>query len=106
MPVVATDCPSVQLWLPEGFNAMLVDLIAQESDVDHQGALGRCLNGLRLQTGTSHAMASQEVLNEASLSLMRFSQYQIQLGNGIDPFCLECLCDMLHAATRLFDDEL
>ena len=104
--VVPTDRPSVQLWLPECFNSMLVDLIAQESDVDHQGALGRCLKGLRLQTSTSHALASHEVLSEATLSLMRFSQYQIQFGNGVDPPRLSCLCNMLHAATRLFDDEL
>ena len=97
---------SVQLWLPKGYNSMLADLIAQESDVDHQGALGRCLKGLRLQTGTSHALASQEVLSEASLSLMRFSQYQIQFGNGVDPPRLSCLCNMFHAATRLFDDAL
>ena len=106
MPVGPTDRPSVQLWLPECFNSMLVDLIAQEDNEIHRGALGRCLNGLRLQTITSHALASQEVLSEASLSLMRFSQYQIQFGNGVDPPRLSCLCNMLHAATRLFDDEL
>ena len=70
MPVGPTDRPSVQLWLPEGFNSMLVDLIAQEENEIHMGALGRCLNGLRLQTISSHALASQEVLSEASLSEM------------------------------------
>ena len=106
MPVGPTDRPSVQLWLPEGFNSMLVDLIAQEENEIHRGALGRCLNGLRLQTISSHALASQEVLSEASLFLMRFSRYRIQFGNGVDPFRLKALCDMLYAATRLFDEEV
>ena len=85
---------------------MLVDLIAQESDVIHQGAMDRCLKGLRLQMDASQAISSQEVLSEASLSLIRFSQYQTQFRNGVDPPRLECLCDMLRAATMLFDDEL
>ena len=106
MAVDPTDRLSVLLWLPESFNSMLVDLIAQEDNEIHRGALGRCLNGLRLQTGTSHALASQEVLSEASLSAMRFSQHRIQFGNGVDLFRLKALCDMLYAATRLFDEEV
>ena len=106
MPVGPTDRPSVQLWLPECFNSMLVDLIAQEDDEIHRGALGRCLHGLRLQTITSPALASQEVLREASLPSMRFSQYLIQFGNGVDPPRLFCLCNMLYAASRLLDEEV
>ena len=83
MVVDPTDRLSVLLWLPEGFNSMLVDLIAQEDNEIHRGALGRCLNGLRLQSISSHAVVSQEVLSEASLFEMRFSQYRIQFGNGV-----------------------
>ena len=104
MPAIVPETPSVQLWLPVGFDSLLVDLIAQESDAIHQGALSRCLEGLLVQIHTAQPLASQEVLSEASLSLMRFSQYQVQFRNGVDP--PRCLCDMLHVATRLFDDEL
>ena len=73
MPVGPTDRPSVQLWLPEGFNSMLVDLIAQEENEIHRGALTRCLSGLHFQTISSPALAFQEVLSEATYSEMRFS---------------------------------
>ena len=72
MPVGPTDRLSVELWLPEGFNSLLTDLTAQEENLIHRGALGRCLNGLRLQTISSHALSSQEVLSEATYSEMRF----------------------------------
>ena len=73
MPVGPIDRLSVQLWLPEGFKSMLVDLIAPEENEIHRGALGRCLSGLRSQTISSHALASQEVLSEATYSMVRLS---------------------------------
>ena len=106
MPANFPEPVSIQLWLPEGFNGMLVDLIAQESDAIHQGALSRCLEGLRVQIRTSQPVAFQDVLSEATLSLMQFFQYRIQFGNGVDPSRLECFCNMLLASTRLFDDEV
>ena len=75
--VVTLGKPCVQLWLPENFNSMLVDLIFQEENEIDRGALNRCLSGLHLQTISSHALASQDVLSEATLSEMRLSQYRI-----------------------------
>ena len=106
MPVSSNDFLSVHLWLPDGFDAMVERFIKMESNVIHQGAMERCLNGLRLQTNFAQARSSKEVLSEASLSLIRFSQYEIQFCNGVDPLRLECLCDMLRADTMLFDDEM
>ena len=72
MPANFPEPVSIQLWLPEGFHGMLVDLIAQESDAIHQGALSRCLEGLRVQIRTSQPCCSREVLSEQTLSLMHF----------------------------------
>ena len=96
----------VQLWLPENFNSMLGQLIFQEESETDRGALNRCLHGLHLQTFSSDALASQNFLSEATLSEMRLSKYEIVFGNGVDPFRLKVLCDMLLAAARLFDEEL
>ena len=93
----------MQLWLPETFNSMLGELIFQEESETDRGALNRCLSGLYLQTESAHALASQKLLSEATLSEMCLSQYRIEFGNGVDPFRLKVLCDMLLAATRLFD---
>ena len=72
MPVDPIDRLSVQLWLPESFNSMLINLIAQEENETHRGALSRCLSGLRSQAISANALASKDVLSEASLSEMRF----------------------------------
>ena len=85
---------------------MLGQLIFQEESETDRGALNRCLHGLHLQTFSSDALASQNFLSEATLSEMRLSKYEIAFGNGVDPFRLKVLCDMLLAATRLFDEEL
>ena len=106
MPVDPIDRLSVQLWLPESFNSMLINLIAQEENEIHRGALSRCLSGLRSQAIPANALASKDVLSEASLSEMRFFQYRIRFGNGIDPFRLGSLCEMVYASTRLFDEEV
>ena len=106
MPVDPIDRLSVQLWLPESFNSMLINLIAQEENEIHRGALSRCLSGLRSQAIPADALSSKDVLSEASLSEMRFFQYRIRFGNGIDPFRLDSLCEMLYASTRLFDEEV
>ena len=106
MPVDPIDRLSVQLWLPESFNSMLINLIAQEENEIHRGALSRCLSGLRSQAISANALASKDVLSEASLSEMRFFQYRIRFGNGIDPFRLDSLCEMLYASTRLFEEEV
>ena len=97
---------SVQLWLPERFNSILLELIEQEENETTRGALSRCLDGLRLQAISSNALASKDVLSEASLTEMRFLQYRILFGNGVDPFRLQTLCEMLFASTRLFDEEV
>ena len=78
----------------------LEELIEQEENKTTRGALSRCLDGLRSQAISSNALASKDVLSEASLTEMRFLQYRILFGNGVDPFRLKVLCDMLHAATR------
>ena len=106
MPVDPIDRLSVQLWLPESFNSMLINLIEQEENETHRGALSRCLDGLRSLAIPANALASKDVLSEASLSEMRFFQYRISFGNGIDPFRLDSLCEMLYASTRLFDEEV
>ena len=106
MPSNAPENLSVQLWLPEGFDMMLVPIIAEESDTTHQGALSRCLEGLCTQIHTSHSIASQELLSEATKDEMHFSQYRIYFGNGVDPFRLKCFCSMLRATTDLFVDEV
>ena len=97
---------SVQLWLPESFNSILLELIEQEENKTTRGALSRCLDGLRSQAISSNALASKDVLSEASLTEMRFLQYRILFGNSVDPFRLKTLCDMLYASTRLFDEEV
>ena len=97
---------SVLLWLPESFNSMLLELIEQEENKTNRGALSRCLDGLRSQAISSNAVASKDVLSEASLTEMRFLQYRILFGNGVDPFRLKTLCEMLYASTRLFDEEV
>ena len=106
MPVDPIDRLSVQLWLPESFNSMLINLIAQEENEIHRGALSRCLSGLCSQAIPADALSSKDVLSEASLSEMRFFQYRIRFGHGIDPFRLKTLCEMLYASTRLFDEEV
>ena len=85
---------------------MLINLIAQEENESHRGALSRCLSGLRSQTSSANALASKDILSEVSLSEERFFQYRIRFGNGVDPFRLESLCAMLHASTALFDEEV
>ena len=80
---------------------MLVPIIAEESDTTHQGALSRCLEGLCTQIHTSHSIASQELLSEATKDEMHFSQYRIHFGNGVDPVRLKCFCSMLRATTDL-----
>ena len=72
MPVDPIDRLSVQLWLPESFNSMLDELIAQEENKTNRGAISRCLDGLRSQAISSNALASKDVLSEASLTEMRF----------------------------------
>ena len=106
MPVDPIDRLSVQLWLPESFNSILLELIEQEENKTTRGALSRCLDGLRSQAISSNALASKDVLSEASLTEMRFLQYRILFGNGVDPFRLQTLCEMLFASTRLFDEEV
>ena len=88
MPVDPIDRLSVQLWLPESFNSMLIHLIAQEENETHRGALSHCLDGLCSQAISANSLASKDVLSEASLSEMRFFQYRIRFGNGVDPFRL------------------
>ena len=97
---------NVQLWLPEGFDLMLVPLIANEPDVTHQGALSRCLEGVCLQTDNTQKLTSMEAWSEATSSTMQFFQYRIQFGNGVDPSRLECFCNMLYGTTSLIDDEV
>ena len=72
MPVDPIDRYSVLLWLPESFNSMLINLIAQEENESHRGALSRCLSGLRSQTLSANALASKDILSEVSLSEERF----------------------------------
>ena len=86
MAVDPTDRLSVLLWLPEGFNSMLVDLIAQEENEINRGALSRCLSGLRSQTNSSNALASKVVVSEASLSEMRFFSIGYNLETVWIPF--------------------
>ena len=97
---------SVRLWLPESFNSILLELIEQEENKTTRGALSRCLDGLRSLAIPANALASKDVLSEASLSEMRLFQYRIRFGNGIDPFRSKSLCEMLYASTRLFDEEV
>ena len=95
MAVDPTDRLSVLMWLPEGLNSMLVDLIAQEENEIHRGALGRCLSALHLRTISSHALAAEEVLSEATYSEMHFFPILHTICKRRGSFSFECV--MRHA---------
>ena len=99
--------PEVQVWLPEGFVAMIGDVTAAEADVEIREGIGvNCVDALQNQTSIRGPMDLRDNCRMIGEELVpqRMRQFAVTLQDGITPDRLRWILERLAAELNLLDD--